>query len=461
MSKQKTTYTPLAWRYGITNGFSTLLTTMATTYWAIFLTGSVGMSNAMMGSILTASSLADLISLPICGIILQKVRVAKGKYGLFRPWLLIGGVLAALFRWLTFTDLGLTGTAQALWFGISYVLCYVFFNMAFSAFTGILPLMAKGADRVAFASARTTCNSIGKFLFSISSVTLVSLFGQGNDTLGYCLLAALIAILTALGFGQLFFAAKDYDKLEEHPGAANGKKDKYDVSMWEMLKCTVTGPFILYLLGAICKGSMFFVITGLAPYYYTYVVGDKSMLTLFMSASTFLMIISSYLTPYVSRLCKGSRNTYVTGIAVYGACLALAYFSGTNATVFTIFMSVGYVGYAVAHASEVAFYSNIVDYTKWKHNRDLRPFMMTLFSLTPKAATTIGSAVLGFGLAAVGFDKANVTPAAANGVRVLLSGLPALLAVGCVVFCMLCPMSEKRVAQIQADIEARELAEEK
>ena len=396
MSKQKTTYTPLAWRYGATNGFSTLLTTMATTYWAIFLTGSVGMSNAMMGSILTVSSLADLISLPICGIVLQKARVAKGKYGLFRPWLLIGGVLAALFRWLTFMDIGLTGTAQALWFGISYVLCYIFFNMAYSAFTGILPLMAKGADRVAFASARVTCNSVGKFLFSISSVTLVSLFGQGNDNLGYCLLAALIAILAAIGFGQLFFAAKDYDKLEEHPRASDGKKDKYDVSLWEMIKCTVTGPFVLYLLGAVCKGSMFFVITGLAPYYYTYVVGDKSMLTLFMSASTFLMIISSYLTPYVSKLCKGSRNTYVVGIAVYGACLALAYLSGANAVVFTVFMSI---------------------------------------------------------------DKANVTVSAANGVRVLLSGMPALLAVGCVVFCMLCPMSEKRVAQIQSDIESRETAE--
>ena len=87
--------------------------------------------------------------------------------------------------------------------------------------------------------------------------------------------------------------------------------------------------------------------------------------------------------------------------------------------------------------------------------------MMTLFSLTPKVATTVGSAVLGFGLTAIGFDKANVTAAAANGVRVLLSGLPALLAVGCVVFCMLCPMSEKRVAQIQSDIEAREAAESK
>lgn len=459
MSK-KTTYSVLSWRYGVTNGFTTLLTTVASTYWAIFLTGSVGMSTAMMASILTICSTADLISLPICGAVMQKVRLANGKYGIFRPWLIIGGVLAALLRWLSFTDIGLTGTAQAIWFGGAYILCYLFFNLSYSAYTGILPLMAKGSDRVAFASARVTCNSAGKFLFSISSVTLVSLFGQGNDARGYSLLAALIAVLTAAGFIQLFLGSKEYDVLQTGAPSADGKKkDQYDVSLWEMIKCTITLPFVLYLLGASCKAAMYFVITGLSPYYYNYVVGDKSMLTVFMSASTFLMIGTSFVTPYVSKIFKGSRNTYVAGIIGYGACLALAYFSGANAVAFTIFLSVGYVGYAIAHSAEVAFYSAIVDYTQWKHNRDLKPFMMTLFSLTPKIGTTVGSAILGFGLVAIGFDAKNVTPEAANGIRMLISGLPAVLAACCAVVCMICPMSEKRILQIQADIEARKTAQ--
>ena len=458
MSKN-TTYSPLAWRYGVTNAFTTLLTTVASTYWAIFLTGSVGMSTAMMASILTTCSMVDLISLPICGIVMQKARLANGKYGIFRPWLIIGGVGAALLRWLSFTDIGLTGTAQAVRFGGAYILCYIFFNLSYSAFTGILPLMAKGPQRVAFSSARVTCNSAGKFLFSISSVTLVSLFGQGNDARGYSLLAALIAVLTAIGFLQLFFASKEYDVIRTDDSGDGKKKDQYSVSLWEMIRCTVTVPFLLYLLGSSCKGSMYFVITGLSPYYYNYVVGDKSMLTVFMSMSTFLMIGTSFLTPYVSKLFKGTRNTFVAGIVGYGICLALAYVSGANAMVFTIFLSVGYVGYAIAHAAEQAFYSNIVDYTQWKHNRDLKPFMMTLFSLTPKIGQTVGSAILGFGLVAIGFDAKNVTPEAANGIRLLISGIPAILAVVCVIACMLCPMSEKRVAQIQADLEARKTAE--
>ena len=79
----------------MTNGFSTLLTTVAATYWALFLTGAVGMEPAMMATILSISSTVYLLSIPVCGIVMQKVRIGGGKWGIFRPWLLAGGGIAA------------------------------------------------------------------------------------------------------------------------------------------------------------------------------------------------------------------------------------------------------------------------------------------------------------------------------------------------------------------------------
>ena len=40
--KKKVMYSVMSFRYGLTNGFSTLITTMASTYWAIFLTDAAG-----------------------------------------------------------------------------------------------------------------------------------------------------------------------------------------------------------------------------------------------------------------------------------------------------------------------------------------------------------------------------------------------------------------------------------
>lgn len=456
--KKKTLYSVMSFRYGLTNGFSTLITTMASTYWAIFLTDAVGLETAVMAGILSAASIIDMISVPFIGIIMQK---AKFKSGKFRPWLILGAVTAAVFRWLSFSDPGLTGMGQAIWFGGAYILTYVGYNIAFTAFTGLLPLMASDPDeRQAYAAAKNICNSTGKFLFSLFSVYLISLFGRGNDAMGYSMLALLIGVLVILAYVQLFTATKKIDVVVPKAETAAGEvkkpaEDAYKASLWEMIKYAITKPFLLYLGGASCKGSTFFIITGLAAYYYTYVVGDKNMLTVYLSLSTFLMIGGSFIMPFVSRLVKGAKQTYVLGLAIYAACLALAYFLGTNAIVFTVLMSAGYVGYSISHAAEITVYSSVVDYTQWKSGKDLKPFMMSLFNLVPKIGTTVGSFVMGFGLVAVGFDKTNVTAGAISGIRVLFSALPSLLLVVGIVLMVLFPLTDDKVRSMQAEIRER------
>lgn len=458
-NKKKVMYSVMSFRYGLTNGFSTLITTMASTYWAIFLTDAVGLQTAVMAGILSAASIVDMVSVPIIGIIMQK---AKFKSGKFRPWLILGAVTAAVFRWLTFTDPGLTGVAQAVWFGGGYILTYVGYNIAFTAFTGLLPLMATDPDdRQAYAGAKSICNSAGKFVFSLFSVSLVAAFGRGNDALGYSMLALLIGVLVILAYFQLFTATKKIDVVQTEEKKEGGAKsgDAYKASLWEMIKFAITKPFLLYLGGASCKGSTYFIITGLAAYYYTYVVGDKNMLTFYLSLSTFLMIFGSFIMPFVSRLVKGAKQTYILGLALYAACLALAYFLGQDAVVFTILMSAGYVGYSVAHAAEITVYSSVVDYSQWKSGKDLKPFMMSLFNLVPKIGTTVGSVVMGYGLVAVGFDAANVTESAVDGIRILFSALPCILLLVGIVLMVIFPLTDDKVRKMQAEIKARKNAE--
>lgn len=456
MQKKKTTYTVMSFRYGMTNGFSTLITTVASTYWAVFLTGAVGLETAIMASILSIASIVDLVSVPVIGIIIQKVNFKSGK---FRPWLLLGGVTAALFRWLSFTDVGLTGAAQAVWFGAAYILCYVGYNLAYTAFSGILPLMVTDpSDRQAYSAAKTMCNSIGKFIFSLFSVSLVAFFGNGNDAKGYSMLALIIGALVIFGFAQLFILTKKIDVPSNRPAKGTEKviaKDEYKASIWEMIKFTISKPFLIYLAGASCKGSAFFIITALAAYYYSYVVGNKNMLTVYLSLSTFLMIGGSFLAPYVSKWIKGTKQTYMLGMGIYAACLALAYFFGQNAISFTVLLSIAYVGYSIAHATEMTVYSSIIDYTQWKTGRDLKPFMMSLFQLVPKIGTTIGSLVMGFGLVAVGFNADNVTDSAVSGIRILFSALPSLILILGIALFIFFPLTDDKVRKMQADIKSK------
>ncbi|QSX07660.1 MFS transporter [Alkalibacter rhizosphaerae] len=459
--EKKSIYSLKSIRYGVTNGFSTLLTTVASTFWAIFLTSAVGLETAVMATVLTIGSLADLISIPIVGVVMQKTKFKKG--GKYRPWLVIGGVGAALLRWLSFTDIGLTGMGRAIWFAGTYILTYLLFNFAYTAFTGLLPLMAKDPrERVAFSSARVMLNSVGKFLFSLTSVALISAFSGGGEgsSFGYSMFALLIAVLVSFGFIQLFFASKEYDVIESISDEKRiGKmKDQYDATIWEMLKSSITKPYLLYLISAVAKACIFFSIMGLAAYYYNYVVGDMSKLTLFLSLSTFLMIIGSFITPFVNKVLKGGRNTYIFGVSIFGICLALAYFLGNTAMSFTVLLALGYFGYSFAHASEVAIFTMIADYNEWKSGKNVKPFMMSLFSLTPKIATTVGAAIVGFGLVGIGFDAENVTADAISGIRILISLLPAVFAAISAIALVFFPLTDQKVTQLQNEMEEKKQA---
>jgi GPH family glycoside/pentoside/hexuronide:cation symporter len=221
-----------------------------------------------------------------------------------------------------------------------------------------------------------------------------------------------------------------------------------------MIKYTITKPFILFVLGVTTKTAAFFTVMGLAAYYYTYVVGNKNMLTVYLSLSTFIMIFGSYIAPFVSKAINSLKKSYALGLGIYGGSFALAYFFGKSGIAFTVLLCVGYVGYSISHTTEITLYSSIVDYTQWKTGKDLKPFMMSMFNILPKIGTAIGNTVLGYGLVAIGFQKENVTASAAGGLRVLFSALPAaILFIGVVVF-LLFPLTDEKIKRMQEDIKA-------
>lgn len=194
-------YSVMAFRYGLGIMFSTMMTAMISTFWAVYLTGTAGLDTVLMASVLSITALVDTVSLPFLGAIMQKIRLFHGKYGMFRPWLVMGAVLCGLFFWMRFTDLGMTGLGQAVWFGVAcfgYNLC---FNLAYTAYNGVLPLLAPNPDnRIAYSATRNLLNSAGQFVFSLVAVSAVALFGQGNDVMGYSLFAVSIAALYVIAY---------------------------------------------------------------------------------------------------------------------------------------------------------------------------------------------------------------------------------------------------------------------
>lgn len=459
MENKKFSIDWIAIRYGLTQTFCTMVNQVSTNFFSVFLTSTlVGLTAMQAGSVVAIGASLDAISLPIIGLIIQKVRLKGGYY---RPYLLIGGSIVGIFRVLSFTPMAGSAEFKVIWYTVTYLIAFVSYNFAFTGYNGVIPMMAKEPEqRVRLASYRNALNTGGKFIFSLCAVPLITFFGKGVDGKGYTGLVIIIAVLTFLAFFQLtgLLKSKGFDYSEEKTHIVTGHSDD-NPSFFELLKGLITSrPFITWTLSSIVKYAASSCATSLAGYYYLYVIGSKAMYTVYLSSTTGIMIITSLFIPLVSKIVKGGRNATIVGIAWFGLCYASAYFFGKTAESFTAIMIVAYVGYSIFHGVGQAVYSSISEYVEWKTGKDMKGFIMGFSSIAAKFSTAVGGLVVGFGLTAIKFNAENVTAEAAEGIRAIMSIVPACVCIVAIILTMLCPLNDKTIKMVQAELKERKAA---
>jgi len=167
------------------------------------------------------------------------------------------------------------------------------------------------------------------------------------------------------------------------------------------------------------------------------------------------MVVTSLFIPFVSKLVKGGRNTTILGVTWYGLCFVFAYFFGKTDVSFTAIMVAAYVGYSLFHGVGQAVFSSVAEYTEWKTGKDMKGFIMGFSSIAAKFSSAVGGLVVGIGLTAIGFNAEAITPEVTNGIRALMSLLPAVVCAVSVGLTFLCPLTDKNIKRIQQELEER------
>lgn len=428
--------------YGLSCGTLALLPAIYNSYWSLFLTSAAGLTTAGMATVMSIIAIADIISILVVSLIVQKCNL---KFGKFRFWILIGGFLAAVTRVLAFSTFSYGSVA---YFAIMIVISSSLFNLAFSAYMGMLPMISSSQEgRMQAVTAQQQFVAVFSILVGLVSVTLIK-------SIGYAALNAIAGVAIFASVIPLYFASKDVDVYKPLEKMSADEKASQP-SIWDAIRLTFNMPMLVFLLGALCKivGSIGLVM--LVSYYYTYAYGDMSMLTYFLTLSTVLQLVGATLAPFINKLVKGTRNTYAAGLFLFAALLVVAFAVGSSAILFTIALCIGYMGWAITHTAEGAYYSFIGDYVEYKHNKNIQPFLMSLFSLVIKIGVAVATVVVGWGLVAVGFDANNVTEAAKTGVKNLTVLMPlSVIGVGGIIT-LLSPLKDKRVREIKDELEKR------
>lgn len=447
--------------YGLGDAASSMFWKLFGMYLLFFYTDIFGIEAAVVGTMFLITRVWDSVFDPIVGVVADRT---ESRWGKFRPYLLWVAIPFGILGALTFTTPDFSETGKIIYAYITYTLImmiYSLINVPYAALLGVMSANPK--ERTELSSYRMVFAFLGSILVLLLIEPLVNFFGKlGEETnlaSGWSMAVGVIAVIAVV----FFFCTFSWTRERIRPIKETGNSLKEDVG--DLFK---NRPWWI-LLGAGIAALIFNSIRdGAAVYYFKYyavapeafnlgIIGSAlSLTTLYLvlgQAANILGIL--FVTPVSNRI--GKKKTYLYAM-LFATIFSIAfYFVGKENIAMMLVLQV----LISACAGSIfpllwSMYADIADYSEWKTGRRATGLIFSSSSMSQKFGWSIGGALTGWLLAYFGF-QANVVQSqeAQQGIRMMLSLLPAIGTVLSVVFISVYPLSEQKLKAVTLDLDTR------
>jgi GPH family glycoside/pentoside/hexuronide:cation symporter len=442
--------------YGFGDAASSMFWKIFSFYLAIFYTDVFGISAVAAGTMLLVTRIWDTAIDPIMGVIGDRTNTRWGK---FRPYLLWVAVPFGIIGVLLFTtpDFGTTG--KLVYAYITYTLmmmAYTAINVPYASLLGVMT--ANTNDRTTLASYRMIFAFGGSLLVVAIYQPLVDLFKKVVEVNSAYQLTMVVVGLIAVGFFLLTFSWTK-ERVKPPKSQQNSLKDDFQ----NLLKNV---PWFI-LLGAGVMTLIFnSVRDGVAIYYFKYYVVDDTAVALskmtftfstlyFLLGQAFNMVGVAMAKPISARL--GKRRTFMFAM-IAAAFLSIWFYFCTKEQVVFVYVLQAMISFCAGIIFPLlwSMYADTADYSEWKTGRRATGLVFSASSMSQKLGWTLGGSITLWLLGYFGF-KANVdqNPETINGIKYMLSFIPAIGALVSGIFMYFYKLDEKTLKIIETDLEQR------
>jgi len=460
-----TTAEKLSFREKFCYGFGDLASVL---YWQTFMmyllffyTDVFGITAAAAGWMFLVSRFWDGVNDPIMGMIADRTSTRWGK---FRPYLLWLAVPFAVMGVLTFTTPDFSPSGKLIWAWVTFTLLmmlYTAINIPYSALLGVLS--PNPDDRTAAASYKFAFAYTAGAIVSFSLLPMAAKLGGGNAAKGWQLSFVVYGI-AAVGFFLIAFA---FTRERVKPPKTQTS------SMWKDLGTLVHNPPWITLLFATLIFILFVATRGsVSVHYFKYYVGEQQ-LTLFghswtlgyeWTASLFngigqaAAILGALFTAWFATVVgkKAAFQIYFLIAIIFTA--ALYPLRPDQLILIYVTQIIGSFTGGSLSALIWAMYADTADFGEWKTGRRTTGLIFSASTMSQKIGWAIGGFVAGILLSVVGF-QANTAPSPAvrEGLRLMMSLIPAGFGIICMIIMALYHLNEKKMAGIESDLKARRI----
>ncbi len=447
--------------YGFGDAASSMFWKVFSIFLPIFYTDVFGISAAAVGTMLLVTRIWDTSNDPIMGVICDRTNT---KWGKFRPYLLYVAVPFGIIGVLMFTtpNFGLSG--KIIYAYITYTLmmmAYTAINVPYASLLGVMS--PKSNDRTSFASYRMIFAFAGSILVVLIYQPMVDGFKNVyTETTSYQLTMAIVGLIAVCFFILTFLWTRE---------RISPPKEQKNNLREDIKNLAGNIPWFILLGAGVATLIFNSVRDGVALYYFKYYVIDDAALTFSATTLTFSTVylflgqatnmLGVIMAQPISAII-GKRKTFM--YAMFGAAILSGFFYyATNENIWLIYTLQALISFCAGIIFPLlwSMYADAADYSQWKTGRRATGLVFSASSMSQKLGWTIGGSVTLWLLAFYGFE-ANVTqsPETIKGIKYMMSFVPGAAALISGLVIMFYKLSDKKMAEIIADLEEKRLKEE-
>ena len=405
---------------------------------------------AAASGILSVMRIFDACNDPVTGLVIDNIRSPWGK---FKPAILVGGILSAIFAVLLFSGIG-EGWVFIVVFGLAYLLFDITFGINDIGYWTLLPVLSSDQkQREKIGAFARICANIGMYIVMVAWQPVTTALGDTPTVWFWC--AVVVAVIYLLGLLIPLLGLKEKRIPVDQQESTTVKQMiralvKNDQLMWTTLSMA------LFMVGY-CTTVNF------AVYYMKYLFGDESMYVVLVAVVGVSQLGTLAVYPKVaSKLNR--RKLYTLGTILVLLGYAIFFFAEFSIILIALGAVLVFVGQAFIQTLMLMFLTDTVEYGQWKLGKRNESITFSIQPFINKIGGAIATGIVSLTLIISGI-KLNGGTADFIGdegkliVKVAMFAIPLIMIVaGYIIYLKKYKISEEYYAEILKDLDEKEKA---
>ena len=346
----------------------------------------------MTGALLVLRTF-DALNDPTMGLLVDNTH---SRFGKFKPWIGIGGLIGGILTILIFTDFGFRGGKYVISFTILYLLWDLTYGANDIAYWSMLPsLSINPREREKIGSFARICANVGLYIVVVAIIPFTN--ALGGDARAWQI-TSIIIVLIMLGF-LLFtiLGVKEESRINVQDDSTSLKEMVQVLFKNDQLKWTAIS-MSLFTIGYVTT-------TGFGVYFFKYAYQDEDMYSVFALILGVSQLIALTIFPKLAEKYK-RKQLYSASIILVVIGYIFFFFSPMNIFFLGFAAILLFAGQAFIQLMMLMFLSDTVEYGQWKLGKRNESITFSVQPLINKIGGAISSGIVGATLIISGINSA-------------------------------------------------------